>query len=288
MLPAMAKKPSVAIVGPGRFGSALALGLKEAGYNIPEIVSRNRATSKRKARALARRVGATAATKDTAKLAADVVWFCVPDREIESAARELAARTLWKGKSAFHSSGALESDHLSVLRRAGASVGSVHPFMTFVSRSVPSLQGVPFGVEGDTAAVRVARGVIRSLRGHAFSIVKSKKAAYHAWGGFLSPLLVSLLVTAEQVAAAAGFPEAEARRWALPILQQTIANYGRLGPVEALSGPLVRGEVAVVKRHLQVLRKIPAARDVYVALAKSALRNLPTKNRKQLHQALHD
>lgn len=286
MLPAMAKKLRIAVVGPGRLGRALALGLKQAGYSIVEIVSRNRAGSKRSARELARKVGAAAATGKTAGLDADLIWFCVPDREIAAAARELAPIPHWKGKVAFHSSGALGSDELGVLQRGGASVAAVHPFMTFVSESMPALQGVPFGIEGDAAATQMARQVVRRLGGQAFSITKQKKAVYHAWGAFTSPLLVSLLVTAERVAAAAGFSKTEARRWALPIVQQTIANYARLGPAGAFSGPIIRGDAAVVRKHLQVLKKIPAARQVYAALAKSALRNLPTRNRKELERAL--
>ncbi len=286
MLPAMTKKLRIAVVGPGRLGRALTLGLKAAGYSIAEIVSRNRAGSLRKARNLARKVGARAAAGKMARLDADVIWFCVPDREIAGAARELALATSWKGKVAFHSSGALGSDELGGLQARGAAVAAVHPFMTFVSESVPALAGIPFGIEGDAAAVRMARKLVRGLGGKAFSISKAKKAAYHAWGAFTSPLLVSLLVTAERVAAEAGFSKAEARRWALPIVQQTVANYGRLGPAGAFSGPIVRGDVAVVRKHLQLLRKTPVARQVYVALAKSALQNLPVRKRKQLQKAL--
>src|SRR5216684_8348937 len=119
--------------------------------------------------------------------------------QIAAAARELAPATAWKGKIAFHSSGALASDELNVLRRRGAAVASVHPMMTFVRGSIPSLKGVPFGVEGDAAAVRVARRVVKDLGGEVFTVRKQNKAAYHAWGAFASPLLVAALVTAEQV-----------------------------------------------------------------------------------------
>ena len=91
-----------------------------------------------------------------ARLDGDLVWFCVPDREIARAARQLADAADWQGKVALHSSGALASDELRGLRLRGAAVASVHPLMTFVLGSVPSLKGVPFAFEGDPAAVRVA------------------------------------------------------------------------------------------------------------------------------------
>src|SRR5579863_10478391 len=172
MLSAMAEKPSVAIVGPGRLGRALALELRRAGYRISEIVSRNTAASKRKAQELARKVNAQSSTSDTARLDADLVWFCVPDQEIAAASHQLASAIVWKKKTVFHSSGALASGELKALQRRGASVASVHPLMTFVSGSIPSLKRVPFAVEGDAPAVRVARRIVGNLDGEAFTIRK--------------------------------------------------------------------------------------------------------------------
>lgn len=282
----MAAKPAVAIIGPGRLGTALAVELKRAGYRVREIVSRTSDASRRKARELGRVTRANAATSERARLDAGLIWFCVPDREISGAARELASRTNWKGKLVFHSSGALASDELDVLRRRGATVAAVHPLMTFVRGAIPSLEGVPFGVEGDAAAVRAARAIVSRLGGQVFVVPKNKKAAYHAWGTFTSPLLVAMLVTLEQVARAAGFSKAEGRRSMLPIVRQTIANYAKMGPAGAFSGPLVRGDAAIVRRHLRVLQKVPGSREVYVALARAALRHLPVRNRKELERAL--
>jgi len=282
----MAEKPSVAIVGPGRLGRALALELRRTGYSISEIVSRDTVASKRKARELARKVDSQSSTSDSAHLDADLVWFCVPDREIAAASQQLATGTVWKKKIAFHSSGALASDELKALRQRGASVASVHPLMTFVSGSIPFLQGVPFAVEGDAAAVRSARRIVRNLGGEAFRIRKQHKAVYHAWGAFTSPLLVATLVTGERLARAAGLSAVEARKKMLPIARQTITNYETLGPAGAFSGPIVRGDAETVRKHLKVLKKVPQARHVYLALARAALRYLPVRNRARLEKAL--
>ncbi len=154
--------------------------------------------------------------------------------------------------------------------------------MTFVRGSVPSLKGVPFGIEGDAAAISIARRIVRDLGGEAFDLTKQDKVAYHAWGGFASPLLVALLVAAEHVAGIAGFSPGDARRKMLPIMRQTISNYAKLGPAGAFSGPLVRGDAAVVREHLRILQKSPVARDVYVALAQAALQAIPVRNKKEL------
>jgi predicted short-subunit dehydrogenase-like oxidoreductase (DUF2520 family) len=282
----MPPKLQIAIVGPGRLGSALSVALTKAGYRVNEVISRDTLSSQKRAREIAGNTRSFSTTLKTANLDSDLIWFCVPDREIAVAAGALIRSAKWKSKVAFHSSGALASDELNVLRRRGAAVASVHPMMTFVRGSIPSLEGVAFALEGDAKAIRVARRVTRDLGGEAFSISKTSKIAYHAWGGFSSPLLVAMLVTAEQVARAAGLSTAQARKIMLPIVKQTLANYSALGPGGAFSGPIVRGDATIVGKHLRTLQKIPRAKEVYVALARAALQYLPARNRTELGKLL--
>jgi predicted short-subunit dehydrogenase-like oxidoreductase (DUF2520 family) len=299
MLPGMPRKPRVAIVGAGKLGAALAVSLRRAGYTIDAVVTRSGRTfrdkvSRRRAQRLAKQVGALAT--DFATVYPDVIWFCVPDGEIRRAAEAFAGEVAWtkeewKRKTALHSSGALTSDELAVLRRRGAAVASVHPMMTFVrgaslGKSLPSLAHVPFAIEGDGPAVRTARHIARDLGGDAYSIRKADKVAYHAWGMFASPLLTALLVTTERVAAMAGIPGKTARRRMLPILRQTLANYATRNAANAFSGPLIRGDVETVKRHLRVLRQHSIALAVYQALANSAVRYLPGKNKQEMQKLL--
>jgi predicted short-subunit dehydrogenase-like oxidoreductase (DUF2520 family) len=284
---------TVAIVGAGRLATFLATALKAAGFTITEIVVRDFPRSRRRARALAAQVDARAMTVHSATLNADVLWFCVPDGEIRVASSCLAEHARArvpahqvKVRLAFHSSGALLSRELESWRKLGAAAASVHPLMTFVAGAHPALAGVPFALEGDRAAVRVARRIVRELGGESFSLPASRKAAYHAWATMTSPLLLAFLVTLEEAAAAAGLTRQEARRKSLPIIRQTLANYERLGAARSFSGPLIRGDVETVTKHLAVLEKHPSARKVYVALAQAALRKLPVKNQDELKRLL--
>lgn len=282
----MGSKPRIAIVGAGNLGSALAVALHGAGYRISEIVVRGRGG---RGRSLAVRVHSRAARLSQARFDAEVTWICVPDSQIAACGREVAREMDWKGKIVLHPSGALSSDELQPLRQRGAAVAAAHPLMTFVRRSSPSLKGVPFGMEGDRKAVEMARRLVRDLGGKSFAVRPQDKPLYHAWGAFASPLLIALLASAEQVAVAAGErSRLAARQRMLPILQQTLRNYGRLGPAEAFSGPLVRGDVATVRRHVQALSKVPGARQAYVALARAALKTLPVRQRRQVENALRD
>jgi len=282
------RKPRVAIVGAGSLANSLAPALRKSGYTITEIISRDSPRSRQSARRLAAKVGARAVTAQTATLDATLLWFCVPDREIRAAAASLSVRAAGSVRFAFHSSGALTGRELDPLRKGGAAVVSVHPLMTFVPGARPSLSGVPFAVEGDAAATRIARRVVRDLGGESFALPAARKAAYHTWATLTSPLLLAFLVTLEEAACAAGLTRQDSRRKSLPIIHQTLENYSRLGPKRSFSGPIIRGDVETVAKHLAVLRKHPEARDVYVALARSALRSLPVGNRKGLRKLLQD
>ena len=282
----MLRTPRVAIVGSGSLATLLASALRKSGYGITEIISRDSARSRQRARRVAAKVGARAVTTQSATLEAALLWFCVPDREIRSAAASLSVRARGRVRFAFHSSGALTSHELDSLRKAGTAIASVHPLMTFVPGSHPSVVGVPFAIEGDAAATRIARRIVRDLGGETFALPAARKAAYHAWATLTSPLFLALLVTLEDVARAAGLTREDSRRKSLPIIRQTLENYSRLGPRRSFSGPIIRGDVETVAKHLAVLRKHSEARAVYVALARSALRSLPVRNRKELRKLL--
>lgn len=279
------------MIGAGNLGDAFATSLHEAGFVIEQIVSRAAGVSLRRAKSLAAEVDASATflghDRSNIKIAADVVWFCVPDGAIAGVAKSLATAIDWTGKAALHSSGALTSDELGALRRRGAAVGSAHPLMTFVRGSRPVFAGVPFAIEGDRKAVQAARAIVKDLGAESYSIRAKDKAAYHAWGTFASPLFTALLAASEQVAISAGVKRSAARRRMLPILKQTLANYEALGAAKAFSGPIVRGDVDTVKQHLTVLCDIPAAQQVYVALARAALAYLPAKNKDLLRRILN-
>jgi predicted short-subunit dehydrogenase-like oxidoreductase (DUF2520 family) len=278
-------KRTISLVGAGNVATALGVWLRAAGYRVDEVIVRP--SSLRRARALAGRTGARGVALDRATFGAQVVWLCVPDDAIATCASGLAQHAVWKGKTVLHSSGALTSDVLGPLRAAGAVVASVHPMMTFVRGArPPAAAGIPFAVEGDARAVSQARRILRALGGEVVTIRAKNKPLYHALGAFASPLIVAELAVAESIARAAGITPRQARRTIAPILRRTLENYLAHGAAAAFSGPLVRGDVGTIRKHLDVLRTIPGAREAYVALARAALRELPVGNRTALRRLL--
>ncbi len=285
----MRSKPSVAIVGAGSLAQALASLLPNAGFKVREVVIRADSKRSRTAKVIAKKVGAKLSSMETASWDSDVVWLAVADRSIRGCSEALASRTNWKGRVVFHSSGALSSDELKPLKRAGASVASLHPMMTFVPDKVPTMAGVGWVVEGDKNAVMTGKKLVRAMGGEAFTIRKDRKPLYHAFGAFLSPLLVVLLERAATIGRAAGFSRAELARLMRPITAETLRNVflNPEDPGKAFSGPLVRGDTATIARHLKSLAKWPEANALYRALLQSAIKSkLPINNRSAIKKLL--
>src|SRR5947199_172017 len=87
-MPRPPKKSSIdiALIGAGTLGTALATQLHKRGYRITEIVSRDDAGSLRRARNLAKHVGAEAEAISKAEFGAKLVWICVPDDAVSTVA----------------------------------------------------------------------------------------------------------------------------------------------------------------------------------------------------------
>jgi len=268
----------VAVIGLGNWGSSLAAALARAGVPLGEIVVRRRKRSSP--------YPAVPWTK--AALDAKILWLCVPDSAISDVAAQIASRRPGlQGQIVIHSSGALTVDALEPVRRAGATVASVHPAMTFPTRSAVPLDGVLFAVETAEAATRrTLHSLIRRLGGQPFDIASKNKALYHAAGTLASPLLVSELTAAIETARLAGLDGKTAARWVEALAQATAKNVFAHGPTRSFSGPFARGDAGTIRLHLQALHEHPILADLYRSLAVHALGALPVQNAQALVEAL--
>ena len=277
-----AKKTTITLIGAGSLARTLGPALRRAGYRIDAVAARETASSRRRAAMLARSLGARAIPLAHAGPDSDIIWICHTDDALAETGKTLARQPGWRGKVVLHSSGALASSVLAPLQRAGAHAASLHPMMTFVPGASPRMSEVPFAVEGDPAAVAAARRLVMRLGAEIFPIRKEFKTLYHALGSFSSPMLVATLATAERVGRAAGLNPNQIRRIIGPILRETIKNYLERGPGAAFSGPVKRGDLNTIRRHLRELKRVAGATEVYRALVKSALLDLPARNRREL------
>ena len=163
---------------------------------------------------------------------------------------------------------------LDPFRRRGASAGSLHPLQTVPSREagVRSLVGCAWALEGDRAALQLAREWVRMLRGRSFVIDPERKAAYHAAAVIACAGVVTLLETSRRLLEGCGVASGQSRKMLQAFVSETAKNFAELGARRALTGPAVRGDWPTVRRHLAALRKeAPDAVRLYRELVKQML-----------------
>jgi predicted short-subunit dehydrogenase-like oxidoreductase (DUF2520 family) len=268
----MKSKPSVSIIGAGRLGTALAIALSSSGYPIHAVVTRRPTTARKAAALVSRHTLALKASELDLLPSSRIVLLTTPDDEIAITAQRLASsrRSLLRGSIVLHTSGALASDVLEPLTSIGFHVGSLHPL---VSVSDPrtgqeGLRGAFYCIEGDAAATRTARTIVRDLKGLSFTISSDYKPLYHAAAVMASGHVLALYDLATEMLVQCGLERGKALRVLLPLLESTVSNLLRSNPARALTGTFARGDVATVRRHLQALSRdrLPEALEVYKLL----------------------
>jgi predicted short-subunit dehydrogenase-like oxidoreductase (DUF2520 family) len=231
----------VGVVGAGRLGTALSGALREAGVAVEGPAGHGQVPG-----------GCSA------------IVLCVPDGEIEAAAAAIAGAAPLVG----HTSGATP---LSALAPAGAAAFGLHPLQTFTAESsgLRAFAGAGCAISGSTAeALAFAAGLARVLGMTPFEIDDEGRAAYHAAASMASNFMVTLQAAAERIAAGAGLEPDEARQLLVPLLRRTVDNIAELGPSEALTGPIARGdEATVAAQRRAIAEEAPELVDLFDALA---------------------
>ena len=283
-----AKPLTVAIIGAGRLGSALAVALSESGYEIVALVSRRLAHARKSARALNTSPLALDATQLDLIPRADLVLFTTPDDQITEAATQFAQSLTARASRprvrraataaaavALHASGALASDALAPLRAHNFALGSLHPLVSIsdAASSAKNLHGAFYCLEGDTPALRAARRIVRALDGHSFSVAARDKPLYHAAAVIASGHTVALFDLAATLLARCGLTPTRARQVLLPLLRSTLDNLYTRPPAQALTGSFARADTTTVRKHLAALRntELPDALAIYALLGQRSL-----------------
>jgi predicted short-subunit dehydrogenase-like oxidoreductase (DUF2520 family) len=262
---------SLAILGAGRVGRALARALHERGWSVAVVATRSEASARKAVKFIG--AGRPHAGIPPQTLAAKVILIAVPDDAIAATAKELArvAGEQLRRKFVLHTSGACDATALQAVRDCGAFAASMHPLQTFNGLSVPPLEGKVFGIEGDEPAARMARVIARALGGVPVTIARENKAAYHSAGAFASGLILALEEAGAQILQKSGLPRREAQRALLSLSRQVLDHYEKLGPHKAWTGPLSRGDFGVVAAHEEAIAdNHPEFLEAYQAVSRLA------------------
>jgi predicted short-subunit dehydrogenase-like oxidoreductase (DUF2520 family) len=229
----MRELDSIAVVGAGRLGTALAAALRASGLHVRGPLRRGEPAG-----------------------AATAVLLCVPDAEIGAAAAGIEP-----GPLVGHCSGATGLDVL-----AGHEAFGLHPLMTVPPGAGPSVfAGAGAAVAGSTPrALAAAEALARAAGLTPTEVAEPDRAAYHAAASIASNFLVTLEGAAERLAATAGVE----RALLVPLVRAAVENWAARGAAGALTGPIARGDEATVARQREAIaERAPDLLPMFDALA---------------------
>jgi predicted short-subunit dehydrogenase-like oxidoreductase (DUF2520 family) len=272
------QKPTIAIIGPGRAGSALGRALHTAGYTIAAIGGRNPDN----VRNLADELGARACQSPAGAIdLADLTILAVPDDVILPLATDMVdSLCSAAGKAAVHLSGAQDRAALRPLAQQGSlRTGVFHPLQTFRRgpEAVGNVAGTYFGIDADAPLRDQLMQLARDLHGHPFDLAGVDRALYHAAAVFAANYPITLLAEAIALATAAGLDAQTAGPGMTALLAGAVGNLRELAPADAITGPASRGDQGTIQRHLDALRNDPELRRLYELLAERTKHFAPNK-----------
>lgn len=266
---------SFSIIGAGKVGVSLGLALANHGFQLKYISDCDLKAARRARRII--KQGKATGDNCRAAGAAGITFICVPDGLIAKVAGELSALDL-RGKYVFQTSGAVSSEVLQPLSRRGAAVASLHPVQTFADTPPdPDIfQGIFFGLEGDQKAVKLGEFLAKKLQAGVILISPENKVLYHLACSITSNFMVVLLSEAKSLFELLGFEEETYLEVIYPLLNKTLDNVRELGCERSLTGPVLRGDIETVRKHLQALSQKPGLEKLYRLMSLQAL-NLAEK-----------
>lgn len=266
-------KQSLNIIGPGRAGRTLGALFRRAELcEVQDVLSAEISTAEE---AVAF-IGSGRAVRTLGEMRPADIWLLTPpDAAIAPMAEALAvAGVVRSGDIVFHCSGAQPAAILAPLAAAGARLASVHPLKSFAEPAiaVESFAGTWCTAEGDTAALAVLRPLFERLGARVAQIEAAGKTLYHAASVLVCNDLTALMEAGLRTYERAGLDRATAQAMMAPLVRETLENVFALGTVRALTGPVARGDAAVVARQLAALGEVDARiAEAYRALNAIAL-----------------
>jgi predicted short-subunit dehydrogenase-like oxidoreductase (DUF2520 family) len=262
---------AVFVMGAGRAGLGLARALRASGVAV--IGLHGRAGGSGSALSCAEDAVSTGVIPRESLARATTVLVTVRDAQMDEALRELAAAAPAPGTVILHASGSAEPATLADLRGRGFPCGTFHPLVPLAdpARASAMLRGAWIGIDGDELALERAAALAVRLGSHVLNIPAGQKSRYHASAVVASNFPAVLLSIAERLLGATGVPGEVSGQALRPLFHAASENVRGRTPAEALTGPVVRGDVGTIRAHLRALADDPDALDVYRALTRAAI-----------------
>ncbi len=241
----------VVLVGAGRVAAHLARAFRDAGHAVVLVVSRRR----EHARVLAAETGAAyAALEERPALPpSEVVVYAVSDDALATVVRRFPP----DDRLALHTAGSVD---MGVFEGRARHYGVLYPLQTFSHERRVDMREVPLCIEATTPEDEEhLQRLAGSLSRRVYRIDSSRRLHLHVAAVLVSNFVNHLYAEAET------WLEKEKIPFDLldPLIRETTAKALEVGPHRAQTGPAVRNDENVIKKHLELLSCSPGLQELY-------------------------
>lgn len=246
---------TLAIIGKGRIGTALAKALKNSRHFKLTAHLAGRSSN---FRSLAKHGGP------------EILLVACKDDAIAATAR-MASEGLQKLTLIVHFAGSRGPGVLPKLE--GVARLALHPIQTFAISDPDLFVGASFMASTrDKFAAQFAKTFVRELGGaQIIELREEQLPLYHAMTVFSSNTLVLSGMAIEDITRKLGVKPAVMKKALNPLLRQTLRNLMNNPASTVLTGPIARGDHATIDLHLKALKAAGSeARDLYAAYLRFA------------------
>ena len=291
--------PTLNVIGCGKLGRTLARLFSDAGLVTMGAIYNRNIESSQAAQAI---IGTGRVVTDIEQLSTEPakLWMIsTPDDAIKPCAEQLAnlIGIDWNKATAFHCSGLKTSTELIALQKQGCAVASTHPAHSFASpeHSLSSFASTVCTLEGNERAINILDTLFSAIGGQVTTIKPEAKPLYHAATVMASNYLIALLGASETLLKKAYIEEQLASAILAPLMRQSLENGLQAGPVNALTGPISRGDSNTLQAHIKAIKQsVPELDSVYSSMGMQTLKlarqqgSLDAEQLAVIEKILHD
>lgn len=262
------EKMKTIIIGAGRIGTAIAYLLQVKGVKIIGVHNQHLNSAEKAIKKIGAGIPLTKKQLTVFAKEADLIIITTPDNQISKMAQYLAKLNLKDSVCFMHMSGLLLSDVLKTDQKSSGVV-SFHPLQSVASfqAGIKLLPKAVFTIEGDKKGEKLSRKIVNLLGIKAIYIEKKYKPLYHAAAVMASNYLVTLIYSSYQLLEESKLNSTEIKTGIIELVKGTLNNIERLGPEQALTGPIAREDSNTIKSHQKALLEfLPEYYQLYQTL----------------------
>ncbi|WP_168198198.1 Rossmann-like and DUF2520 domain-containing protein [Crassaminicella thermophila] len=246
----------IGFIGAGKVGTAFGIYLKNNGFEVCGYYSKTFASAQQAAMLTNSKA---VVCVDEIVNTSEILFITTSDDAIEKVCNDLAQKNLLhKGQIIVHMSGAASSNILREAKKKGCFIYSMHPLQAFadIEKAVEDLKSTVFSIEGDQEKFEVMENILKKLGNTYFKLTQEQKSIYHMTACVVSNYLVTLMDYGLSLFLSIGIDEEEGYKALYPLIEGTIKNIYNLGTKNALTGPIARGDIGTVQKHIEALKNI--------------------------------